>query len=92
MSNQVLPAVADFRAILKGSLIRVLSEGFLKVSLLSATSPSGLVLARLAASIALVVGAGLSLTTTAVLLGEVKQKMLREIPFAYLPSVEKEFA
>ena len=90
-ANEVAPALADLRAALKGSRIKTLTEGLLKVSFLSAAPTSALVLAGLTAPTALAVGAGISLTATAALFAVEKERTLRENPFAYLLAVEREF-
>jgi hypothetical protein len=92
VKNEVMPALGDLRAALKGQRIRTLSEGLLKVSFLSAAPTSALVMAGLAVPTALLVGAGISLTAAAVLHSEDKRQLRRENTFSYLLAVEKKFA
>jgi hypothetical protein len=92
VTNDVMPALNDLRAALKGSRIKTLTEGLLKVSFLSAAPTSALVVAGLAVPTALLVGAGISLTAAAVLYSEEKRQMKRENAFSYLLALEKKFA
>ncbi len=91
VTNEVMPALSDLRAALKGSRIKTLTEGLLKVSFLSAAPTSGLVLAGLAVPTALLVGAGISLTATAVLYSEEKRQVKQENAFSYLLALERKF-
>lgn len=91
VTNEIGPALTDLRAALRGSRIKALTEGLLKISVLSAAPTSALVIAGLAVPTALAVGAGISLTAMAALLAVDKEKTLRENPFSYLLAVERTF-
>lgn len=86
--NEVLPAVNDLKAALTGKRIQWKAEGLLKVSFMTASSFSALAVAGLSTPIAILAGAGISLTGMAVLHNIEKQKEVRSSPFAYLLSVE----
>lgn len=90
--NQVQPAVADLKAALAGSRIKVFTDTLLKVSFLSAAPTSALVLAGLLAPTALLVAAGVSVTASAIMCSLDKQQMLRQNAYSYLLAAETEFA
>jgi len=92
VTNDVMPALNDLRAALKGRRIKTLTQGLLKVSFLSAAPTSALVVAGLAVPTALLVGAGISLTAAAVLYSEEKKQLRRENAFSYLLALDKKFA
>ncbi|MCC6189055.1 MAG: hypothetical protein IT318_08465 [Anaerolineales bacterium] len=91
-TREVVPAISNLKAALKGRRIRWLSDGLLKVAFLSAGSSTMLVMAGLAVPTALLAGAGISLITTGIMYNVDRRESLRENPFAYLLSVEQELS
>ncbi len=88
--NEVTPAVGNLKRALKGRRIRWMADGLLKVAFLSATSTSILVTGGLSVPTALLAGAGLSLIVTKAMYNVDKEDSLRDNPYAYLLSMEKE--
>lgn len=91
VANEVLPAVNDLRAALKGNLAKNLSEGLLKASFLSAAPTSALVVGGLAVPTALALGAGISLVATGVMMATERDRIKRESAFSYILSIERQF-
>lgn len=91
-TDEVVPAIGNLKAALKGRRIKWLGDGLLKVGFLSAGSSTMLVVAGLAVPTALLVGAGISLIATGAMYNVDKRESLRANPFAYLLSVERELA
>jgi Family of unknown function (DUF6236) len=91
-TREVVPAIANLKAALKGRRIKWLSDGLLKIGFLSAGSSTMLVVAGLAVPTALLAGAGISLIATGTMYNVDKRESLRANPFAYLLSVERELS
>lgn len=91
--NEFLPALNDFKAALKGSKIKWFTETCLKVSLLSA-SATGVPMALLGLPVeqALFAGMGVSVIASAVSYNVDKERYLRENPYLYLLSINREWA
>ena len=92
-NNEFLPALNDFKAALKGSRIKWFTETCLKVSLLSA-SATGVPMALLGLPVeqALFAGMGVSVIASAVSYNVDKERYLRENPYSYLLSINREWA
>lgn len=90
--DEVRPAVSNLKEALNGQRIRSTGNGFLKVAFLSAGSSSLMVASGLAVPTALLAGAGLSLVVSSTLYNSDKRDTLRQSPFSYLLSAERELA
>lgn len=90
--NEFIPALNDFKAALKGSRIKWFTETFLKVSLLS-TSATGvpMMLLGMPKEQALLAGMGVSVIASAVSYDVDKKRFLRENPYSYLLSINREW-
>ena len=91
-AHEVLPAISNLKAALKGRRIKWLSNGLLKIAFLSAGSSTMLVMAGLTAPTALLAGAGISLIATGAMYNVDKRDSLRANPYTYLLSVERNFS
>jgi hypothetical protein len=91
-ANEVVPAISNLKAALEGRRIRWMSDGLLKIAFLSAGSSTMLMAVGLAVPTALLAGAGLSLIVSGTMYNVDKRESLRANPYAYLLSVEREFA
>ena len=89
--NQVVPSVNSLKKALDGKRIQWKTEGMMKLAFMSTSSYSALAVAGLSTPIALLAGAGISLTAMGVLHNIEKKEKVRNDPFAYLLSLEKEF-
>jgi hypothetical protein len=89
--NDVEPSINALKSALDGKKIKWKAEGLMKLAFMSASSYSALAVAGLSAPIALLAGAGISLTATGVLHNIEKRGHLRNEPFAYLLSAGREF-
>lgn len=90
--NEVQPAINSLKKGLTDCKIKWATENFLKVGFFSTSSASiPLALLGLAVPHALLVGAGVSLTASAILYNREKARTLRENPFSYLLAVKKAF-
>ena len=89
--NDVEPSVNNLKAALDGKRIKWKAEGLMKLAFMSASSYSALVVSGLSAPFALLAGAGISLTAMGVLHNISKQDQLRNDPFAYLLSADRQF-
>jgi hypothetical protein len=89
--NDVEPSINALKAALDGKKIKWKAEGLMKLAFMSASSYSALAVAGLSTPIALLAGAGISLTAMGVLHNIEKRDQLRSDPFAYLLSAEREF-
>ena len=87
-----MPAFNDFKAALTGSRIKWFTETFLKVSLLSA-SATGVPMALLGMPVeqAIFAGMGVSVIASAVSYRIDKKHFLRENPYSYLLSINREW-
>lgn len=91
--NEVQPSVSTLKRQLTDHRIKWATENFLKVGFFSTSSTSvPLLLVGMATSLALLVGAGISLTASLVMYNREKEAKLRENPFSYLLAVEKKFS
>lgn len=90
--NEFIPALNDFKAALKGSKIKWFTETCLKISLLSA-SATGVPMALLGIPVeqALFAGMGVSVIASAVSYNVDKKRFLRENPYSYLFSINREW-
>lgn len=88
-TEEVVPAISNLKAALKGKRIKWLSDGLLKIAFLSAGSSTMLVMTGLDVPTALLAGAGISLIAAGATYNVDKQESLRSNPFAYLLSMEK---
>ena len=86
---EVMPAISNLKAALKGRRIKVLTEGLMKIAFLSAGATSMLVMTGLAVPTALLAGAGISLFATGTTYNVDNRESLRTNPFAYLLSMER---
>jgi len=91
-ANEVVPAIANLKAALKGRRIRSLSDGLQKVAFLSAGSSTMFVAAGLDVPTALLAGAGISLIAKGIMYNAEKRESLQASPYAYLLSVGRELA
>lgn len=91
--NDVTPAINSLKKGLTDNRIKWATEGFLKVGFFSTSSTSiPLVLLGVMTSHALLVGAGLSLTTSAILYNRKKSSILRKNPYSYLLAAKRKFS
>jgi hypothetical protein len=90
--NEVKPAINSLKQGLTDSRIRWVTENFLKVAFFS-TSSTSIPLALLGLSVpnALLVGAGVSLTASAILYNRDRAEKLRQNPFSYVLAAERTF-
>jgi hypothetical protein len=89
-TGEVSPAISNLKAALTGCRIKFLCDGLLKIAFLSAASSTMLINAGLSVPTALLAGANISLIATEIMYNIDKKKSLRENPFAYLFSMERE--
>lgn len=89
--NDVEPSINALKEALDGKKIKWKAEGLMKLAFMSASSYSALAVAGLSTPIALLAGAGISLTAMGVLHNIKKRDHIRNDPFAYLLSAEREF-
>ena len=89
-TDEVVPAIANLKAALKGRRIRWLGNGLLRIGFLSAGSSTMLEMAGLEGPTALLAGAWISLIATGAMYNVDKEESLRANPFAYLLSVERQ--
>lgn len=91
--NEFIPALNDFKAALKSSKIKWFTETCLKVSLLSASATSvPMALLGLPVEQALFAGMGISVIASAASYNVDKKRFLRENPYSYLLSINREWA
>lgn len=91
--NDVKPATESLKKRLTDNRIKWVTENFLKVGFFSTSSTSiPLALLGIATSHALLVGAGISLTASAILYNRDKAEKLRDNPFSYLLAAERKFS
>lgn len=87
----VLPAMRSLRESLRAQSWDAGLSGFLKVSFFSAAPTSAAVLAGLPSSVALLAGAGISLTASAVMLANQRRRVKIDSPYSYLLSLERQW-
>lgn len=90
--NEVKPAIHSLKASLNGSRIKWATENFLKVAFFS-SGPTFVLNALLDSSgpYALLAGAGISVTASAILYNREKAETLRQNPFSFVLAAEKAF-
>ena len=90
--NRFTPAFNDFKAALKDSRIKWFSETFLKVSAVTA-SATGIPMALLGMPVdqAIYAGVGLSVIASTVSYNIQKREVIRNNPYSYLLSIQKEW-
>lgn len=88
---QVVPALSSLRQSLRAQKWDTGFNGFLKFSFFSTAPTSVAILAGLPQSVALVAGAGISITASAVLLANQRRKTRMESPYSYLLSLERQW-
>ena len=89
--NEVSPAINALKGTLTDIGIKWAADNFLKISFFSTGSTSiPLTLLGIGVPYALLVGAGVSLTSSAILYNREKAEKLRQNPFSYLVAAEKE--
>ncbi len=88
--NEVQPAIQSLKDGLTGKRIKWASENFLKIAFFSTTSVP-LALLGLSVPYALLAGAGISLTASAILYNREKTDDLKQNPFAFVLTAEKAF-
>ena len=81
----------SLKAALDGKNIKWKAQGLMKLAFMSASSTSALSIAGLSTPIALLAGAGISLSAMGVLHNIDKREQTRNDPFAYLLSAQREF-
>ncbi|QYM96536.1 hypothetical protein FGI04_11480 [Dickeya ananatis] len=86
--SNVLPAMNSLKQSLKAQCWGDGLSGFLKVSCFTAAPTSAAVLAGIPSTIALVAGAGISLTATAIQSIQQRRKIKAESPYSYLLSID----
>jgi len=90
-ANEVKPTVNEMKDCLSASRIKWALESFLKTSMLSVPATSTLAALGLAVPHALLAGAGISLTVSAVLYNVQKREDMRKNPYSYLMAAESHF-
>lgn len=91
-SHDVAPAITNLKAALDGRRIRWLSDGLQKIAFLSVGSSTVLAATGMPVPTALLAGAGLSLIVSGVMYNVDRRESLRQNPYTYLLSIEREFA
>ncbi|MBA0159434.1 MULTISPECIES: hypothetical protein [Pectobacterium] len=86
--SNVLPAMNSLKQSLKAQCWGDGLNGFLKVSCFTAAPTSAALLAGIPSTIALVAGAGVSLTATAIQSIQQRRKIKTESPYSYLLSID----
>jgi hypothetical protein len=87
----VLPAMRSLRESLRAASWDAGLNGLLKASFFSAAPTSAAILAGIPGSVALVAGAGISITASAVLLVNQRRRARIESPYSYLLSMQREW-
>jgi Family of unknown function (DUF6236) len=85
---EVAPAMRSLRQSLRSQGWEAALNGLLKVSFFSAAPTSAAILAGVPGTVALLAGAGVSLTASAVLLMDQRQRTRLDTPYSYLLSLE----
>lgn len=87
----VTPAMKSLRHSLQAQGWDAALNGFLKVSFFSAAPASAAIFAGIPGPVALIAGAGVSLTASAVLLANQRRRTKIENPYSYLLSLEQQW-
>ncbi len=90
-TNEIGPAYNSLKKGLTSNRITWATKSFIKVAFFSTVSSLPLTLLGLSVPHALLAGAGISLTASAVLYNHEKAEILRQNPFSYVLAVEKVF-
>ena len=91
-NNEFMPAWNDFKAALKSSRIKWFSESCLKVALLSIGATSiPMTILGMQQEQAILAGVGVSVMASAISYKEERKRFLRENPYSYLLSIEREW-
>lgn len=90
-ANDVKPTMSELKDCLSASKIKWALESFLKTSMLSVPTGGALAALGLAIPHALLAGAGISLTVSAVLFNLQRREEMRKNPFSYLLAAESRF-
>ena len=89
--NDVETSVNSLKAALDGNKIKWKAEGLMGLAFLSTGPYSALAIAGLSTPVALLAGAGISLSAMSVLHNADKRDRIRNDPFAYLLSAQRKF-
>lgn len=89
-NDQMLPAIKSLRKSLRDEGWEGTLNGILKASFFSAAPTAAAVYAGIPTSIALLAGAGVSLTASAISVTNQRNRIRRESPYSYLLSLENE--
>ena len=90
-ANEVKPTISEMKDCLSASKIKWALESFLKTSMLSVPATGALPAFGLSVPHALLAGAGISLTVSAVLYNLQKREDMRKNPYSYLLAAESHF-
>lgn len=90
-NNQVVPAMRSLKQSLQAQGWDAAFSGFLKAAFLSAPPTSAAIFAGFPSSLALIAGAGISITASVVGLVNQKHKVFTENPYSYLLSLERQW-
>ena len=88
---QVVPAMRSLRKSLQAQNWDAGLNGFLKVSYFAAAPTSAAIWAGVPSPVALIVGVGVSITASAVLLANQRRKTRADSPYSYLLSLEQQW-
>lgn len=89
--HAVRPGIRSLRASLTRQGWNTVPSGFLKASFLSAAPTSALAVLHVAMPVAILAGAGISLTATAINLVTDRRRTLEANPYSYLLSIERKW-
>ncbi len=90
-ANEVKPTINEMKDCLSASKIKWVLESFMKTSMLSVPATGTLTAFGLAVPQALLAGAGISLTVSAVLYNVQRREDMRKNPYSYLLAAESHF-
>jgi hypothetical protein len=91
-ANEVKPTINEMKDCLSASRVKWGLESFLKTSMLSVPATGTLAALGLSVPLALLAGAGISLTVSSVLYNLQKREDMRKNPYSYLLAAESHFA
>jgi len=89
-TNNVKPAVSNLKRALKGRRVLFLTKNLLQISTISMGSGAMLVHAGLPVPIALLAGAGISMTASAITYNADREDTIRNNPYSYLLHIQKD--
>ncbi|MBL8221136.1 MAG: hypothetical protein JNL62_18020 [Bryobacterales bacterium] len=90
-ANEVEPTIAEMKDCLSASKVKWALESFLMTSMLSVPATSAFPAFGLSIPHALLAGAGISLTVSAVLFNLQRREDMRKNPYSYLMAAESHF-